>query len=273
MPFCEACGKQISEDAKFCKNCGAPVADLQRSTTPPAISAGEGSAVAEFFSKNGIRVKIGVERRAKSGTFGRDFVSGGLKDYFEQFKSGYWIVAKSDLRRSNLPTLMRPVILNALGAGGIVMPETSASHLTTVLWTGDNTREPMEILKMMVGLVQAEVLTGDRPAKAQELVEDEEPQKTPEQLEEERREAFATQDRIEKRTVFKHFHVALPIKGTYRVSEEELPAETKRIAVRLVKEGYLSKKEIMTGGRLWAKWVTYYELTDMGKREWTDLMV
>lgn len=272
MPFCESCGKQISDVAKFCPHCGATVTDLQRSTAPIALHAGDGSAYADFYSRNGIQVRIGVERRVPSGVFGRDFVSGGLKDYFEQYQAGYWVIAKCDLRRSNLPSLMRPVILNALGPGAVVMPETAASHLTTVLWTGDNARDPGDVLKVMVELVQAEVLTGDRPA-ARAAAEEEELQKTPEQLEEDRREALATQDRIEKRTVFKHYHIALPARGTYRVSEEDLPAETKRIAERLVKEGYLVKREEAKGGRLWYRSVTYYELTDKGKQEWRDLMV
>jgi zinc-ribbon domain len=273
MPFCEVCGKQISDVAKFCPHCGAPVTDLQRNTAPVSYHTGEGSAYADFFAKNGIQVRIGIERRVPSGVFGRDFVSGGLKDFFEQYQSGYWIIAKCDLRRSNLPALMRPVVLNALGPGAVVMPETAASHLTTVLWTGDNVRDPGEILRAMVGLVQAEVLTGDRPAAKASVAVEEEPQKTAEQSEEERREAAATQDRVEKRTVYKHYHIALPARGTYRVSEEELPAETRRIAERMVKEGFLVKREEVKGGQLWAKKVTHYELTDKGKQEWRDLMV
>jgi hypothetical protein len=217
---------------------------------------------------------MGIERRAKSGVFGRDFVSGGLKDYFEQYKEGYWIVTKCNMRRSNLPSIMRSAVANTLGPGAIVMPETAASHLTTILWTGDNTRDPTEILKAMIGIVQAEVLTGDRVAvRTQQQKEEPTPPRSPQEIEAERREAEEAQDRQEKRVVLKHFHVALDTNQTYRISEDQIPAETRRITERLVKEGYLRKKEEVTGGKLWMKRVVYYELTDKGKSEWRSLMV
>lgn len=78
---------------------------------------------------------------------------------YEKYQAGYWIIAKCDLHKSNLQTLMRPVVMNALGQGAVVMPETAASHLTTVFWTGNNTCEPAEIPRVIVGLLRAEVLT------------------------------------------------------------------------------------------------------------------
>jgi hypothetical protein len=36
-----------------------------------------------------------VERKSESGIFGRDFVSGGLRDYSSKSKEGFWIIAKN----------------------------------------------------------------------------------------------------------------------------------------------------------------------------------
>lgn len=93
-------------------------------------------AVSEFHSANGYAIKIAVERKSRSGVFGRDFISGGLIDYFSQTGDGFWLVAKCGLTASNAGTLLREAVYSRLGSYPFTMPETNASHLIVGLWEG-----------------------------------------------------------------------------------------------------------------------------------------
>jgi len=94
-------------------------------------------AVSDFVSANGKSVRVSVERKTESEVFGRDFVSGGLKDFFSKSKEGYWIVSKcEEAYPSNLASLIREASKSQLGTYPYVMPETSASHIVVALWEG-----------------------------------------------------------------------------------------------------------------------------------------
>ena len=73
--------------------------------------------VADFHSANGKEVKLGVEKRSKSGVFGKDFVSGGLKDFASRYEEdGYWIYAKCDISPSNIEEILREAVFKELGS-------------------------------------------------------------------------------------------------------------------------------------------------------------
>ena len=93
-------------------------------------------AIGSFRSSNGRTVKIAVETRNESGVFGRDFVTGGLRDYAARYQQGYWITAKSSVYPSNVDQVLREAVQNTLGSPPITMPETYASHLVVHIWDG-----------------------------------------------------------------------------------------------------------------------------------------
>ena len=94
-------------------------------------------AVSDFISANGKSVRVSVELKSESEVFGRDFVSGGLRDFFSKSKEGYWIVGKcEEAYPSNLASLIRGASKSQLGRYPFVMPETSASHIVVALWEG-----------------------------------------------------------------------------------------------------------------------------------------
>jgi hypothetical protein len=93
-------------------------------------------AVGTFRSSNGHSVKIAVEIREESGIFGKDFVTGGLRDYAAKYREGYWVTAKSSVYPSNVDRLLREIVRRILGSPPITMPETYASHLVVHVWDG-----------------------------------------------------------------------------------------------------------------------------------------
>ncbi len=93
-------------------------------------------AIASFRSSNGRTVKIVVETRNESGVFGKDFVTGGLRDYAAKYQQGYWITVKTSVYPSNVDQLLRKAIQNTLGSPPVTMPETYASHLVVHIWDG-----------------------------------------------------------------------------------------------------------------------------------------
>jgi hypothetical protein len=109
-------------------------------------------AVSDFTSANGKSVRVSVELKSESEVFGRDFVSGGLKDFFSKSKEGYWIVSKcEEAYPSNLASLVREAAKSQLGTYPFVMPETSASHIVVALWEG---RPMIGEEKLLSGVVQ-----------------------------------------------------------------------------------------------------------------------
>jgi hypothetical protein len=92
--------------------------------------------VGSFRSSNGRTVRIAVEIRSEAGVFGKDFVTGGLRDYAAKYQQGYWITTKSPVYPSNVDQLLREAIQNALGSPPATMPETYASHLVVHIWDG-----------------------------------------------------------------------------------------------------------------------------------------
>ncbi len=92
--------------------------------------------VGSFRSSNGRTVKIAVETRNDSGIFGKDFVTGGLRDYAAKYQHGYWITVRSSVYPSNVDQLLREAIQNTLGSPPVTMPETYASHLVVHIWDG-----------------------------------------------------------------------------------------------------------------------------------------
>lgn len=89
----------------------------------------------------------------RSGIFGRDFLSGGLRDYFSRFKEGYWIIGKSEVNESNLGKLLRTAVHETLGSNPIVMPETETSHTVVLLWEGISKETEQGILTKIVTVV------------------------------------------------------------------------------------------------------------------------
>lgn len=117
-------------------------------------------AVSDFATANGASVRVSVERRSVSGVFGRDFVSGGLKDFFSQFKEGFWITAKCDLCPSNIGELLRNALKEKLGTNPIVMPQTAVSHLSLLLWEGATSLSDSELLAFIGEQARQWTLTG-----------------------------------------------------------------------------------------------------------------
>jgi len=93
-------------------------------------------ATGSFRSSNGFTVKIAVEIRNETGIFGKDFITGGLRDYATKYQQGYWITAKSSVYPSNVDQLIREDIQRLLGSPPLTMPETHASHLVVHIWDG-----------------------------------------------------------------------------------------------------------------------------------------
>jgi len=50
MPFCPRCGSQVSEDAQYCPNCGAPLGKPEPTTTSPTPEA-RAPAARSFFGR------------------------------------------------------------------------------------------------------------------------------------------------------------------------------------------------------------------------------
>jgi len=101
---------------------------------------------AELQSSNGMPIKLSVERKNKSGVFGRDFISGGLQDYFSKSGDGFWIVAKGAELNTNLDDVMREAVKFKLSSYPITMPETYVPGLTILLWEGSSETSEDELL-------------------------------------------------------------------------------------------------------------------------------
>src|SRR6266404_4049856 len=77
MPFCQGCGKQIGDDAKFCVSCGRPLAAGSAATPAPALAEAQPPTVdipaiaysIEGDSMQALRVKLtpGQEVFAEAG--------------------------------------------------------------------------------------------------------------------------------------------------------------------------------------------------------------
>jgi predicted transcriptional regulator len=109
---------------------------------------------ADFLSANGKMVRIGVEAKSTSGIFGRDWISGGLRDYFNQYREGFWVIVKADIHPSNVGELVREGIRSELGTYPITMPETYASHLNVLLWEGSSILKEEELLLRLGGWIE-----------------------------------------------------------------------------------------------------------------------
>lgn len=92
--------------------------------------------VSEFQTANGITIRIAVDRKSSSGIFGRDFVSGGLRDYFSEIKEGHWVIGKCYSPTSDFGAVLRDVVQKVSGVVPTSMPETAASHLHILLCEG-----------------------------------------------------------------------------------------------------------------------------------------
>jgi hypothetical protein len=102
-----------------------------------------------------------VERKSESGVFGRDFISGGLRDYFSKVAEGYWIVAKCDVYPSNLTELLRESTAAKLGSYPSVMPETFVSHLVVALWEGKSDLSEQDLLAQVGASIQRSTIIQD----------------------------------------------------------------------------------------------------------------
>ncbi|MDG6973951.1 MAG: hypothetical protein JRM95_03870 [Nitrososphaerota archaeon] len=118
-------------------------------------------AEADFFSSNGERVALTVIRKEASQAFGRDFVSGGFKDFFNKFKEGYWVEAKCAVGPSNMEQVMRDAIRDTLGSGAIVMEEAYASHQVMGAWEGRATISEEDLLELLGKRVQGSKIIRD----------------------------------------------------------------------------------------------------------------
>ena len=121
-----------------------------------------GVAVGTFRSSNGRLVKIAVETRNASGIFGKDFISGGLRDYATQYSNGYWITARSSVHPSNVDQSLREIIYSVLGSPPITMPETYASHLVVHIWDGLPNFSEEQLLSKIGEKIQQYQITLDR---------------------------------------------------------------------------------------------------------------
>ena len=120
----------------------------------------------ESQSLNGLTVRISVERKTESRVFGRDFVSGGLRDYFDRSGQGYWIIAKCAVPTSNLGEILGEAVKLKLGSYPITMPETFASHLNVLLWEGHSEENEEEIFKALVVKIKETHLIPKPPSKS-----------------------------------------------------------------------------------------------------------
>lgn len=102
--------------------------------------------VGNFQSANGHPVRVSVERKTSSGVFGRDFTSGGLRDYFSQVPEGLWVMVRCDVPHSNLGAIVRRLLTEKCGSDPMGMPETGASHLIVFLCVGDRNVSAEQLL-------------------------------------------------------------------------------------------------------------------------------
>ncbi|MDG6996044.1 MAG: hypothetical protein JRN52_08975 [Nitrososphaerota archaeon] len=94
------------------------------------------------FSLSNVKVvRVSVEKKSKTGVFGSDFVSGGLKDFPVVYEDGYWIVVKSELSPSNVEDAIREAILVELGSKPSIYLETKESYLIVASWKGSTIEE------------------------------------------------------------------------------------------------------------------------------------
>lgn len=131
---------------------------------PPTIrpwSETKELVVSNFHSANGKLVEVLVERKSESGVFGRDFISGGLRDYFSKVAEGYWIVAKCDVYPSNLTEMIREGTAAKLGSYPSVMPETFVSHLAVALWEGKSDISEEDLLAQVGAAIQHGIIVQD----------------------------------------------------------------------------------------------------------------
>jgi hypothetical protein len=128
-------------------------------------------AVAGFTSANGKLVRIAVEVRNASGIFGKDFVSGGLRDYAAKYQEGYWITARSSVFPSNVDKLLREFIQEILGSPPITMPEALVSHLVVHIWDGPPDLKEEDLLAAIGKRIEHSEVVEDRNRIAKEKAE------------------------------------------------------------------------------------------------------
>ncbi len=239
-------------------------------------------ATTSFQSANGVTVRISVERKSASGIFGRDFVSGGMRDYFDKTKEGYWVIGKCHLRSSNLGALLRDAVQKNLGTYPLSMPETAVSHLLILLWEGSPVLDEEELLTRITSeisqgqLVEYKETTKMRELKRREAELKEElriPNTSPLKISEWREVTEEMKRERLKQTAEED--IAAPAAGI--VSESSLITEQERIVLISVAEGlegvgsYLRDykgifEDLASQGflRRVGIFTKHYELTDKG---------
>ena len=121
-------------------------------------------AEVSFLSKDGLWIRLAIEGRS-SKVLGKDFISGGSKDFLGTAKSGFRLTVKArrDTDPKKLIASMRDAIVPLIGTSPAVLPASYVSGLIVFEWESgttsseevilNNLREKLEATEIGKGLL------------------------------------------------------------------------------------------------------------------------